>query len=138
MRRPETGIACRGLSALGEIRLCTIAGGFRLLRLRGQKLTNPSDPFYQHQGNCFPTLQQIVSAVQAHEIGLPGPSHYSELVADLQSNNPATAAEAVVDAPESANTAIAAVYQAAQNAAAVEVPTNLPANINYPPYRTCP
>ena len=105
-------------------------------------LTNPSDPFYQHQGNCFPTVQQIVNAVQAHEIGQPGPSHYSEAAASLQSNNPATAAEAVVAASASfqqaANSAIGAAYQAAANAAAFEPPLNLPSNINYPPYRTCP
>jgi hypothetical protein len=106
-------------------------------------LTNPTDPFYQHQGNCFPTVQQIIDAVRAHEIGLPGPSHYSQLVAFLPSNNPATAAEAVVAAAgslsQAADNAILPVYQAAQGAAAFpEPPTNLPANINYSPYRTCP
>ena len=92
-------------------------------------LTNPSDPFYQHQGNCFPTVSQIVSAVQAHEVGVPGPSHYSEVQSALASNNPASLANTDAGSTSQIQRDINDVYQAAGNAGAVEPPTNLPPNI---------
>jgi hypothetical protein len=101
-------------------------------------LTNANDPFYLHQGNCFPSVSTIVAAVKAHEVGLPGPSHYSQAKDSLARNNPGTAAEVIVATNTNRiDDPIQAAYQAAVTAAGVEPPTNLPANINYPPYRIC-
>jgi hypothetical protein len=103
-------------------------------------LTNTSDPFYQHQGpqggTCFPTIAQITGAVQAHEVG-PAPSHYSEVQAAPASNNPASIASSVVGSAQYVIGQVDAAYSDAYNAGLVEPPTNLPTNINYPPYRTC-
>ena len=104
-------------------------------------LTVASDPFYQHQGNCFAPVSQIVNAVQAHEAGVPGPSHYSQLQAFLAiaANNPATVAESVYGSSvKTVTDDINQSYQAAFNAAAPEPPGNLSnLRINYPPYQTC-
>ena len=102
-------------------------------------LTDPNDAFYQHQGNCFASISQIVSAVQSHEVGTLGPSHYSEVQAALANNNPATVAAGLLKANDNDfDNDIRAVYQSAFSAGTVEPPTNLPPNINYPPYGTCP
>ncbi len=106
-------------------------------------LTNPQDPFYTHQyGRCgIPSVSQIVSAVQTHEYA-GNPSHYSEIAAALSSNNPGVTAEAVValtsDIRNVATQKIQPVYDAAVHAGDVEPPTNLPPNINIPPYQPCP
>ncbi|MBV9760722.1 MAG: hypothetical protein JO340_09165 [Acidobacteriaceae bacterium] len=101
-------------------------------------VTNPSDPFYQHQGNCFATISQITAAVQAHEVGVPGPSHYSEVQTALSSNNPASVANNSVGSTSSLSTDFSSTYQTVASAGAPEPPSNLPSNINYPPYQTCP
>ena len=107
-------------------------------------LTNPNDPFYTHQyGNCgIPSVSQIVAAVQAHEYAST-PSHYSEISVALAGNNPGPVAEQVVANPlqnigNNLAQAVDPVYQSALNAGKVEPPTNLPSNINNPPYVTCP
>ncbi len=103
-------------------------------------LTTPSDPFYQHQGNCYSTVAQIVAAVQAHEAGSPGPSHYSEAQAALASNNPGTVAESlVVSSQDKIDDAIKAAYNSVVSAAGVEPLNDLSAlKINFPPYQSCP
>jgi hypothetical protein len=101
-------------------------------------LTNSSDPFYQHQGNCFATISQITAAVQAHEVRVPGPSHYSEVQSALASNNPASVANSYYGSSSYIQGDLKAPYSAAFSAGAPEPPTNLPSNINYPPYQTCP
>ncbi len=103
-------------------------------------LTNSSDPFYQHQGpqggSCWATISQIYNAVQAHEVGA-APSHYSEVQAALASNNPASTANSDWGSTSSINGDINTVYNSAYVAGQTEPPTNLPPNINYPPYATC-
>ena len=103
-------------------------------------LTNSSDPFYQHQGNCYASVSQIVAAVQAHEVGMPGPSHYSEVQAALAANNPGTVAEAAVGGTQAGiKGQIDSAYQSAFDAGTVEPPGNLSTlRINYPPYQSCP
>lgn len=102
-------------------------------------LTNPTDAFYQHQRACHAQVSDIVAAVRAHEIGTPGPSHYTEVQTALASNNPGAVAAPIVssDPTTSLQNEISAAYQAAVNAGNVEPSTNLPANINYSPYSGC-
>ena len=107
-------------------------------------VTNSSDPFYQHQGpqggSCWATIAQITSAVQAHEIGASS-SHFAEVQAALASDNPATVVNAFLGSSNSTtqlDDSLNSVYQAAYNAGQPEPPTNLPTNINYAPYSTCP
>lgn len=111
-------------------------------------ITNSSDPFYQHQyGACgIPSAATIVAAVTAHEAGSTN-SHWSEVSSALASSNPGTVAEGSVGSPgtnpstwivSSINPTIQAAYQSAATAGGVEPPTNLPNNINYVPYTTCP
>ncbi len=96
-------------------------------------LTNRNDPFYTHQyGNCgIPSAIQIASAVRSHEV-YATPSHYSEVAAALNNNNPGPAAEAAIAAPNQSiqtivNQTVKPIYQSAVNAGNVEPPTNLPA-----------
>ncbi len=113
-------------------------------------ITNSSDPFYQHQfGACgIPTAAQIASAVTAHEAGAQN-SHWAEGVSKFASANPGPVAEEQIGPPGTNPTTFAnnlaatggqldSMFQAVVSAISVEPPTNLPANINYPPYRTCP
>jgi len=106
-------------------------------------LTNTGDPFYLHQGQnagygCYATVSQIVAAVQAHEIGMPGPSHYSEVAAALAGDNPATFATTYVGTSSGIQSGVEAAYNAAVLAGNVEPRTDLPTNIDYPPYPECP
>lgn len=85
-----------------------------------------------------------MTAIQAHEYSAT-PSHYSEAAAALGANNPGVAAERVIATPSQAgsiqqmvDSAAQAAYQAAFNAGKTEPPTNLPSNINYPPYQPLP
>lgn len=104
-------------------------------------LTNNNDPFYQHQGpqggSCWATIPGITSAVQAHEIGATS-SHYSEVKAALTSENPGVIANSIVGSSQQVLDGVRAAYTNAINAGKAEPPTNLPTNINYYPYATCP
>jgi hypothetical protein len=103
-------------------------------------VTNPNDPFYQHQGGCFPTVDAIVAAAEDHEFGTDTTSHYTEVrdFLAVPTNNPGYLAEPIVgSSAEVVNNAIFALYQAVQDAGIPEPPIGLPDNINYPPYRTC-
>ena len=110
-------------------------------------LTDSSDPFYVHQyGKCgFPSVAQIVSAVQTHEYS-GNPSHYSEVAVALAGNNPGTVAEASIAVPGTTQDSfettlkgnVEGAYNAAAQAGVPEPPTNLPANINYYPYQPLP
>lgn len=110
-------------------------------------LVTPSDPFYQHQyGNCgIPSVQQIVTAVTNHEAGASS-SHWSEMAAQMAASNPGPVAEKEVGLPGTtpqalngqASKDLTPYFAAVANAGIPEPPTNLPPNINFPPYRTCP
>ena len=110
-------------------------------------ITNLNDPFYQHQyGRCgIPSAAAIVAAVTTHEAGLTN-SHWSEVASALGGSNPGTLAEGSIGTPgtnpqtwiTSLNQTITATYQSAFNAGKTEPTTNLPNNINYAPYSTCP
>ncbi|MGA3096515.1 MAG: hypothetical protein ABSF25_08690 [Bryobacteraceae bacterium] len=103
-------------------------------------VTDPDDPFYQHQGGCFPTIDAIVAAAEAHEFGIATTSHYTEVrdYLAIPAQNPDPLSEALVRLSDGdIRKAIQAMYQAAHDAGNVEPPIGLPPNINYPPYRTC-
>ena len=80
-----------------------------------------------------------MAVIQAHEVGVPGPSHYSEGQAELASNNPGTVAERTVVKDQGLiKPAIDAAYNAVVAAMAPEPPLNLGVlKINFPPYQAC-
>lgn len=113
-------------------------------------LTNSADPFYQHQyGQCgFPSVAQIIAAVQAHEYS-GSQSHYSEVAAFLagtnQTTDPSKVAEQIIANPSqgqitstTVQDAVNPLYLNIQSAGNPEPPVNLPANINYSPYQPLP
>jgi hypothetical protein len=113
-------------------------------------ITNPNDPFYQHQyGKCgVPTAQVIAGLVTAHEAGSQN-SHWAEVAAQLAKQNPGPVAEGSIGLPGTPPQALAdkldppngpldSLFKNAANAGNVEPPVNLPAGINYPPYTSCP
>jgi hypothetical protein len=100
-------------------------------------LLNSSSAFYQAQsGSCWSGVPALISSIQSHEAG-PSSSHYSEVKAALDANNPGAYAEGFVGADlNDLWTQVRAPYLAARAAGATE-PYTPPPSINFYPYQTC-
>jgi hypothetical protein len=100
-------------------------------------LENSNAAFYQAQsGSCWAGVEAIKSSVQNHEAG-PSSSHYSEVKAALDANNPGPFAEGVVGSDlADLKAKLRARYIDVRAAGATE-PYSAPIEINFYPYRQC-